>query len=78
MKVKRRHKQKSPGTQHMHMAARTKQHSQIYQINNNTSQQTKTEDNPDLWYLNPRFNFTDALADINKRINSQSSFWIRL
>jgi hypothetical protein len=43
-----------------------------------TSQQTKTEEHSDSWYLNPRYNFTDALADINKRLSSQTSFWIRL
>ena len=78
MKVKRRHKRrKSPGPQHM--ASHTRhQHSQMYQVKNNASQQTKTDDNSDLWYRNPRFNFTDALADINKRLISQTSFWIRL
>ena len=77
--MKRRHKRKSPGPQHM--AARTGYElSQTYQTKKkkNTSQQTQFDDNPDLWYLNPRFNFTDALADINKRLISQTSFWIRL
>ena len=49
-----------------------------YQKNNATANNTKFEDNPDLWYLNPRFNFTDALAEINKRLTSQTSFWISL
>jgi hypothetical protein len=74
--MKRRHKRKLPGPQHM--VSNTRRHSQLYQVNKNSSQQTKAEDNPDLWYLNPRFNFTDALADINKRLISQTSFWVRL
>lgn len=75
--MKRRHKRKFSGPQHL--AAHTKQgYSQTYQVKNNTTQQTQIDDNPDLWYLNPRFNFTDALADINKRLLSQTSFWIRL
>ncbi|CAB4028898.1 Hypothetical predicted protein [Paramuricea clavata] len=74
--MKRRHKRKLPGPQHM--TSNTRQHSQLYQVNKNSSQQTKIEDNPDLWYLNPRFNFTDALADINKRLISQTLFWVRL
>ena len=75
--MKRRHKRKLCGPQHL--AAHAKQgYGQTYQVKNNTTQQSQIEDNPDLWYLNPRFNFTDALADINKRLLSQTSFWIRL
>jgi hypothetical protein len=73
--MKRGRKRKSPGFQHMAAYTR-KEHSQAYDTT--TSQQTKIEDCADSWYLNPRFNFTDALADINKRLISQTSFWIRL
>lgn len=75
--MKRRHKRKLSAAHHL--VAHTKQgYSQTYQVKNNMTQQTQIEDNPDLWYLNPRFNFSDALADINKRLLSQTSFWIRL
>ena len=69
--MKRRHKRKSPAA----LAAHTK-YENTYKIKN--TEQSKFEDNPDLCYLNPRFNFKDALADINKRLTSQSSFWISL
>ncbi|CAB4005716.1 Hypothetical predicted protein [Paramuricea clavata] len=73
--MKRGRKRKSPGFQHMAVHTR-KEHSQAYDTT--TSQQTNIEDCADSWYLNPRFNFTDALADINKRLISQTSFWVRL
>ncbi|XP_028400229.1 UPF0547 protein C16orf87 homolog isoform X2 [Dendronephthya gigantea] len=76
--MKRRHKRKSPGPQHL--TSNTGQdHSQKSQMKSFTaSQQENIDDNLDKWYLNPRFNFADALADINKRLISQTSFWIRL
>ena len=66
--MKRRRKRKSPGMQQMVMHTRDK----------TTSQQARIEDQSESWYLNPRYNFKDALADINKRLISQTSFWIKL
>lgn len=73
--MKRRHKRKSPSS---HLVAPTKHYSTYKGNNVRLSEQSKVEDNPDLCYLNPRFNFKDALEDINKRLTSQTSFWISL
>ena len=75
--MKRRHKRRSPRP--VEITAHTRHRpSQTFQMKKNISQPTNFDDNPELWYLNPRFNFTDALADINKRLISQTSFWIKL
>ena len=73
--MKRRHKRKSPSS---HLVAPTKHYSTYKGNNVRLSEQSKVEDNPDLCYLNPRFNFKDALEDINKRLTSQTSFWLSL
>ena len=75
--IKRRHKRRSPRSVAITAHARHRP-SKTFQMKKNISQPTNFEENPELWYLNPRFNFTDALADINKRLISQKSFWIKL
>ncbi|XP_028408268.1 uncharacterized protein LOC114530871 [Dendronephthya gigantea] len=70
--MKRRHKRKSPGS----LTEHTRYEHTHHKVNR--PEQSKIEDNPGIWYLNPRFNFKDALADINKRLTSQTSFWISL
>ena len=79
--MKRGRKRKPSGLQSMGAQIRHKNKQKYSNSNNNnndTSQQTKFLDNSDSWYLNPRFNLKDALADINKRLIRQTSFWIRL
>ena len=66
--MKRRQKRKCPAS--LSMQARHE--------STNKTEQSEIKDNPDLCYYNPRFNFKDALADINKRLTSQTSFWVSL
>lgn len=69
--MKRRHRRKLPTP----IAAHTK-YENAFKVHK--TEQSKLNENLDLCYLNPRFNFKDALADINKRLTSQTSFWISL